>query len=275
MTDELKSQRTIRLINENTIARRNEFQKNVSTGAEATESYQLHKHKFPYYGFVPFQFGELDFVLFSANDDVVCWEYFWLGSYESEVVDTWLRMTRHAETVLDIGAYTGLMSIIANLNNSSCSVHAFEPIARTVERLSVNLKVNRIANKVRVHPVGASSKEGTAEFMMPRSQDFLGTGNSIFKKPNVDTVDVVTARTIVIDDYIRQFEPRRISCIKLDVEGHEYEALLGMRKTIAKDRPQLIVETWPHEMAGIKEYFRDLDYSWKQLKGMNYFFWPN
>ncbi|MEM8855598.1 MAG: FkbM family methyltransferase, partial [Pseudomonadota bacterium] len=66
-----------------------------------------------------------------------------------------------------------------------------------------------------------------------------------------------------------------IGCIKLDVEGHEMQALKGMADIIARDRPSLIVEIWPHERDELMAFFQAHDYRREQLQGMNWLFTPN
>jgi hypothetical protein len=46
---------------------------------------------------------------------------------------------------------------------------------------------------------------------------------------------------VVIADNILKLEPR-IDFIKIDVEGYEYEALLGLKKTSEKHHPKIMIE---------------------------------
>lgn len=263
-------------LNRNAASERDAFRAAVARGSCESEDHHKLKHRFPFYGHVPCRAGPVDFLMYSANDDVVAWEYFWTGGYEEPVVAAWLEMTRSAKQVLDVGAYSGCMSIVAALNNPSCHVHAFEAMPRTVERLSVNCKLNGVADKVTIHNLAVSDQDGTVLIHMPRPRDFLGTGNSIFHKPNVRMVDQLEVKSGPIAAALANAgaDEAPVSCIKLDVEGHEMPALKGMVEIIERDRPSLIVEVWAHEKEELFAFFEALHYRREQLQGMNWLFVP-
>lgn len=67
-------------------------------------------------------------------------------------------------------------------------------------------------------------------------------GGSFISKPGVDvgntTQSFFPARTILLDD----FGLRKVDLVKLDLEGAEYFALEGMRKTVFRCRPRIVFE---------------------------------
>lgn len=266
----------LRRLNRDTEARASEYRKAVEAGVIDPEAYQTAKHEFPYFGFMECAVAEHRFVIFTANDDVVGWEFLWTGTYESRVTEAWLEIARNAEIVLDVGAYTGVMSIVACLANPRVRVIAFEPMLSTVERLRINLKANRLSSRVDVHTVALSNKEGRTVINMPRPKGFLGTGNSIGKKPGIPTVAKTEVDRVTLDEQAPSVLSSEavIDGIKLDVEGHELEALQGMQHTIASQRPTLIVEVWPHESSQIGRFFAQMNYRRTQLQGMNHLFTP-
>jgi len=48
-------------------------------------------------------------------------------------------------------------------------------------------------------------------------------------------------KLVKFDDYIPEEDRRQVTYIKLDIEGAEMEALIGMKETIAKYKPKLAV----------------------------------
>lgn len=87
---------------------------------------------------------------------------------------------------------------------------------------------------------GLSSQEGTTVF------DARGAGSSRIPtgsdsnetKPYIYTGDKILIRTATIDDIVGE---HTVGFIKLDVEGAEFNALHGAKKTIVRDKPFLAV----------------------------------
>jgi FkbM family methyltransferase len=131
-----------------------------------------------------------------------------------------------------------------------------------------------LMSRVKVHSCGVSDTGKRIELYMPRDRDFLGTGNSIYNKPGIKNVDATVCDVVRLDDYFQVPEGRRVSCVKLDVEGHEFAAVTGMAGILKKHRPSLIVEVWPHESDSLKAFFGDLGYTWSVIDGMNWLFTP-
>lgn len=262
----------INAINRQSLEKRQSYQDSVRKNEQKADAFQRYKHSFPFYGFVDCRAEEAEFVMFSANDDVVAWEFFWTGAYEEEVVRQWSHMCRGADIVLDVGCYTGCMAMIACGVEPSCEVYCFEPMPRTIERLSINLKVNRLVDRVTVFPVAASDATSKVVMNLPRPVDFLGTGNSIQKKPNVDVMAQCEVDARRIDECCEIKDGRRLSCVKLDVEGYEFQALRGMEPLIDQHRPDFIIEIWPHEKKDIEAFMSRFGYTWRQLRGMNWLY---
>jgi FkbM family methyltransferase len=245
--------------NQQTLEEIARFRAAYASGKSTFDDFSRLKHAHPYFGFVPCHAQGVDFVLFHANDDLVAWEYQWFGDnfYEQKLVAAWVEACRERTgPVLDIGAYTGLMAILAAFANERSEIHLFEPMPRTVERANVNLKANGLAKRVRLHTVAASDDNGTADINLYREPNFLGTGNSIFDK-GLKVFDVVTIKTVRIDDALPGIAP---TVVKIDVEGHELPAIRGMSETIERSRPWMIVEVWEHTRDEVLKLLRGWDY---------------
>ncbi len=137
-----------------------------------------------------------------------------------------IRYTDVTKTSLDIGANVGSHTV--TLAQHSLTVHAFEPMPDTFAVLSRNAA--RFPNVI-AHQVAASSAPGTAHLI--RSSRNYGAAYIGDDAPGVDIT------CIRIDDL--EFEAP-VKFIKIDVEGHERQALEGCRETISRDRPVIILE---------------------------------
>lgn len=146
--------------------------------------------------------------------------------FEAEAVRVWMSAIRRNGLALDVGAYTGIYGILAA--RVGAAVLAVEPNREAAERLDMNAALNGCA--VPVLTVAASDATGPARLAGTRrlsSAAHLAEG---------DGSPVLKAR---LDDLIEG----GLSVVKLDVEGHEVEALRGMERLIRESLPVLIVET--------------------------------
>ncbi len=100
---------------------------------------------------------------------------------------------------------------------------------------------------------GASSKKATLKFHVNE----LNMGGS-----RIVSEDIGTKKALSIDvspiDQIDEVKAEKVEFIKIDVEGHEFDVLRGMKKTIALNKPIIAFEQEASEIvdgssASIKE----------------------
>ncbi|PIQ73287.1 hypothetical protein CO026_02735 [Candidatus Kaiserbacteria bacterium CG_4_9_14_0_2_um_filter_41_32] len=159
----------------------------------------------------------------------------------------WLDKASTKNIFLDIGANIGFYSILALKKYGYSESYAFEPNPDTFERLSKNVTLNELMDKVHLIPAGLSDKNSTAKL---GTKD-VHTGASSFVLDgfkHIDhTIDVPT-RTLmsVVGEY--NIDAEQISFIKIDVEGYEYPVLLGMKEIFPRLAlgTCLFIEIHPH-----------------------------
>jgi FkbM family methyltransferase len=136
-------------------------------------------------------------------------------------------------TFLDIGANIGYFTVLASrLVGPNGRVFAFEPEIKNIEFLLRNLRANQCQNVV-VYPYAVSSKLGYAPlYLAPNS-----TGHSLFKDQGhlSSPAAVVTIR---LDDFFNEAAP---DFIKMDIEGGEWDAFLGMEKLLSNQNLKNII----------------------------------
>jgi FkbM family methyltransferase len=160
------------------------------------------------------------------------------------------------DTVYDIGANVGYVSLsLAKRVGSKGHVFAFEPVPQNLRLLRTNIENNQLSN-VRVFDVAVSDRRGEA---IIRISENLATASLVWHKDDRSAVQLVI-KTVIIDDLIEAGELPRPSFIKIDVEGAEGPALLGMHRTLAAARPVLFIEC---SDAGRET-------AWKLLSGLGY-----
>jgi FkbM family methyltransferase len=154
------------------------------------------------------------------------------GTYERAMRQVFARALRPGVEVLDVGANVGLYAVVAGMRvGPGGAVVAVEPLPEARELLVRNLKNNQTQN-VTVLPVAAGDHPGTLE--LRRFGGEVGTTSAVHGGDVA--VDVEQAR---LDDLLPH---ARFDVVKIDVEGYEYQALMGMKQILARSQPLLFLE---------------------------------
>ena len=136
---------------------------------------------------------------------------------------------------LDIGANAGFHTLTAGLFFKK--VVAIEPTPATAERLRTNVVLSGFWH-VRVEPIALGDADGEATLAVTPGHcgtNRIASGGGGVRVP-VRTLDALAS------DPEGGLAGHRVDFIKIDVEGHERAVLAGGRETIARDRPDLLVE---------------------------------
>jgi FkbM family methyltransferase len=176
-------------------------------------------------------------IIDAFENDAITKEIQSKGEYDANALDS-LSETLAAiqpRTSLDVGANIGNHVLI--IADYSKRVIAFEPVGFIYEVLEKNIVQNHADNVEPVN-VGLSDQTGKAEIFIP---DNANLGSSTLEKADGAGYRL-TIGTVVGDQYIAQHTIESIDFIKMDVEGHEVPAILGLEKTIRQNQPLLLLE---------------------------------
>jgi len=134
------------------------------------------------------------------------------------------RFLQSGEVFFDVGANSGLYSLIAALSvGSSGAVHAFEPAPSEFRRLEENIKFNRF-EQVNIVPVAIGSHNDQTEFW-PLSGRRASLSSLRPLAEEMSPPISVEMRTL--DNYIQSSGVKRLDLCKIDVEGAEPDVLAG------------------------------------------------
>ena len=123
------------------------------------------------------------------------------------------------EYFLDIGAHGGLYSIILKKNFPKLNVLAFEPDQQNRYQLYGNLFLNNFESKIEVNDFGLSSDNEEVSFGIRKEGNRGG-------KTIKETGDL----KIVVKPLDEVFLEKSKNCfVKIDVEGHEMEVIMGSK----------------------------------------------
>ncbi len=153
-------------------------------------------------------------------------------------------LRRWPGTFLDVGANTGLYSLIATAADHRADAIALEPVPAIAALLRSNLALNEGGARVTVDEVAIGDAQGVATLHLPVPQPdgTIETSASLEPDFKEDIGEVLEVRTCTLDDAWRDHGRPAVTMIKIDVEGSEARVLSGAREVIATHQPVISVE---------------------------------
>ena len=190
-------------------------------------------------------------------------ELFWnglTGGWEKVSLGLWVKLSKNADVIIDVGANTGIYSLIAKAINKPSLVYAFEPVERVFNKLEENNLLNGF--DVHCYQTALSNSTGTAAIYDIKSADHI---YSVTVNKNLNSSDIETIKTeiqtITLDDFIEQNKLSKIDLIKIDVETHEAEVLEGFSKYMNKFHPTILIEILNDEVgANVQKIVSEMGY---------------
>jgi FkbM family methyltransferase len=134
------------------------------------------------------------------------------------------------DVFLDCGAYDGdtIRNLIDNqiqfarIEAVEADAHSFARLADFVSELEPD-----VSNRIRLHQCAVGARRGTVRF-----DDTGGVDSKVSDEGRI-LIDMVPIDVM--------FATKRVSMIKMDIEGGEYDALIGAQQVIQRDRPILAI----------------------------------
>jgi len=139
------------------------------------------------------------------------------------------RFSDRQRDFLDVGSHIGYYA--AYLAPRVRRVYAFEPDARNFPALYENA---RLAKNIEVVEMAISSREGIADF-------FCAGGSSLGSLNNVGGA-ITRVPATKIDTFVAGHSGIDVGLVKIDIEGHDLEALRGMDATVTIFQPLILTE---------------------------------
>ena len=168
------------------------------------------------------------------------------NNYENELIILDKIVNKNLDSV-DVGVYRGVYSY--KLSQITKHVHAFEPNPLIYPYLKKNLK--KVIKNISLYNVAASDCKGIANLKIPNRFNTLNKNNyeemyklgasTIHKKNELNNNDYIS-KEVKRNKLDNLLENKKIGFIKIDVEGHEKNVIIGASKIIKKNKPVLLVE---------------------------------
>ncbi len=162
--------------------------------------------------------------------DWIPWNIFVHGSYitEANYQKFMLEKALNCNIIFDIGANIGYYTVQFSKATTG-NIHAFEPMDYQHSVLLRNLELNNLSNVIPVKQIASDKNE-----LIRIYQNLTGnTGTSSIYNKTEHYEDI---QSISLDAYCKKHNITEVDLIKIDVEGHEYSVLKGMRELLRKKK---------------------------------------
>jgi len=194
----------------------------------------------------------------------------WLDAFEKEERNFVISHLSPGMRVLNIGANTGLYTLIAaKLIGPKGVVHAFEPSTLNFSRLKRNVLLNELCN-VRLNQIAVSDFAGTLAVMYDPDHPDLDSHYYVQRVADgnapVDAIEFIPCDTV--DNYWRntcQDHLKKIDMIIIDVEGAELSVFKGALALLAAS-PNIVI------MAECTERLDEID-ELLRAQGFSFYIW--
>ncbi len=165
--------------------------------------------------------------------------YFYFGFFD-ESLHSLKKLVDKGDVILDVGANIGITTLyLADKTGETGKVYSFEPDAYNYKQLKKNISLNSFRN-VEAYNIGLGHESGSFKLFV------VNTGNrgrnTILNEKEIAGKDFCHIKIGKLDVWVTEQKISRLNLIKIDVEGFEYNVLLGAENSIKKFKPKLFIE---------------------------------
>lgn len=182
--------------------------------------------------------GGIRFIVDSLDKRTVALEAFNFGTYEKEDSEMIYKLISPESHIIDIGANIGWYTLHIARMLTSGSIHCFEPIPETFQKLQDNIQINGLSNIV-CNPIALSEKKQQLSFYYNPKQTGASSSRNITENDEVVKLEL---DSITLDDYVAMKQLTQIDFIKCDVEGAELFVFQGASHVLTTFKPVVFTE---------------------------------
>lgn len=197
--------------------------------------------RWPVYGNIHLTFDNIPFCMYSKGDDTIVQLLYYNKHYhERKDLHLFLELAKNVETVFDIGANTGIYTILSNKVNEGAKIYSFEPYPVNIERLKRNLLLNKTKTQIVDKALGDEKK--IISFAVPENGCIADTSSAEIEFSKNTYEGKIKWRQIeveqtTLDMFSEENKIDKIDLVKIDVEGYEETVFKGATNFFKKYSP--------------------------------------
>ena len=167
----------------------------------------------------------------------------------------------------DVGANSGIYSLIISKLFPKTSILSFEPVKFTFKKLEKNISLNPNLKNIKRYNYGLSNKNSKLKMKALLKKKFIQSGGYgvVNNKDNLKNLHTEFAIFKKADDKFKY--KNKTICLKIDVEGHEIFVLDGLKKIFKNNKIFLQIEILPNNFTKTNKYLNK--FSFKMLNQIN------
>ncbi len=184
----------------------------------------------------------------------------YFDEYEMPVVEMIKRYLKPGDTFIDVGANIGyITAVAANEVGENGEVHTFEPVPiyfHYLEKIAIfNKKYKIFTNKVAL-----GNKKQIAKMQITLPPHTGGSSLILNNSSAKITKKIIKVPVVRLDDYIKNNSLSKISLIKIDVEGFEFQVLQGLENYLnSKNKKPVIIMEFTQNVYGSSIVLRNFE----------------
>jgi len=179
------------------------------------------------------------------NDEGISRELLIFKSHEPIVTYLVKQEIKEGMTCIDIGCNIGYYALLeSKLVGEKGHVIAFEPSPMNFKCFNDNVSLNNFTN-VKAYN-NAIGDENTKKKFLVASRSNSSRMIDVYSKSNEGSI--ITIPLVTLDKFVFEHSLQSIDFIRMDIEGYEYNAYMGMTNVINRFKPSLLIEFHPQYM---------------------------
>lgn len=145
---------------------------------------------------------------------------------------------RENDVFIDVGANIGAVSLVAADKITRGSIYAFEPTPEIAKKCKKNVSLNKLERRISVLSTAVSDQIGFVQFVIEGESE---VNHMLSQRTLISDSKIIDVPSVTLDSFIVSRKIRKISLLKVDVEGAEYKVFAGGNRSFKNHKIEVVV----------------------------------